>query len=66
VNPQRLLEGFSWPEFKWRRGELVRASTAAAAAAGGEAVQQQGMCSSRLCCTLVIAKCNSAETLDPC
>jgi hypothetical protein len=25
VNPQRLLEGFSWPEFKWRRGELVRA-----------------------------------------
>jgi Glycosyltransferase family 20 len=24
VNPRRLLEGFSWPEFKWRRGELVR------------------------------------------
>ncbi|WIA31619.1 hypothetical protein OEZ86_002503 [Tetradesmus obliquus] len=23
VNPQRLLEGFSWPEFKWRRGELM-------------------------------------------
>ncbi|KAF8070915.1 TPS5 [Scenedesmus sp. PABB004] len=23
VNPQRLLEGFSWPEFQWRRGELV-------------------------------------------
>lgn len=25
VNPQRLLEGFNWPEFKWRRGELVGA-----------------------------------------
>lgn len=23
VNPGRLLSGFEWPEFKWRRGELV-------------------------------------------
>jgi trehalose-6-phosphate synthase len=23
VNPQRLLSGFSWPEFQWRRGELL-------------------------------------------
>jgi hypothetical protein len=23
VNPTRLLEGFSWPEFRWRRGELL-------------------------------------------
>lgn len=23
VNPRRLLEGFSWPEFRWRRGELA-------------------------------------------
>jgi hypothetical protein len=23
VNPQRLLSGFSWPEFQWRRGELI-------------------------------------------
>lgn len=23
VNPRRFLEGFSWPEFQWRRGELV-------------------------------------------
>jgi hypothetical protein len=22
VNPQRYLDGFSWDEFKWRRGEL--------------------------------------------
>ena len=22
VNPGRLLEGFGWPEFRWRRGEL--------------------------------------------
>jgi hypothetical protein len=22
VNPQRLLEGFGWSEFAWRRGEL--------------------------------------------
>lgn len=23
VNPRRLLSGFDWPEFKWRRGELT-------------------------------------------
>ncbi len=23
MNPQRLLDGFSWPEFRWRRGELL-------------------------------------------
>lgn len=23
VNPARLLSGFSWPEFQWRRGELA-------------------------------------------
>lgn len=23
MNPQRLLSGFSWPEFQWRRGELL-------------------------------------------
>jgi trehalose 6-phosphate synthase/phosphatase len=23
VNPARYLDGFSWDEFKWRRGELV-------------------------------------------
>lgn len=23
VNPQRLLDGFAWPEFQWRRGELL-------------------------------------------
>lgn len=23
VNPHRLLEGFTWPEFRWRRGELL-------------------------------------------
>lgn len=23
VNPRRLLSGFDWPEFKWRRGELA-------------------------------------------
>jgi trehalose-6-phosphate synthase len=22
VNPRRLLEGFGWPEFQWRLGEL--------------------------------------------
>ncbi len=22
VNPQRYLDGFTWDEFKWRRGEL--------------------------------------------
>lgn len=23
VNPRRFLEGFGWPEFQWRRGELT-------------------------------------------
>ncbi len=23
MNPRRYLDGFSWDEFKWRRGELV-------------------------------------------
>ena len=23
VDPQRLLQGFDWPEFRWRRGELL-------------------------------------------
>ena len=23
MNPQRLLDGFVWDEFKWRRGELA-------------------------------------------
>ncbi|KAF6264985.1 trehalose-6-phosphate synthase/phosphatase [Scenedesmus sp. NREL 46B-D3] len=43
VNPQRLLEGFSWPEFKWRRGELVSSgSSSGTAAAAGRVSQFEG------------------------